>query len=421
MLKLAVSRLKSSFFYLASSLIVLPISLVTSPIFARNLTSMDFAEIGFFSNLQIFLLPIMNLSFYSYYMTGYHERSDDENDYVLRTLFSFLILINIVISTAFYLALKFYLDVSESLFNSYPLGLIVIFSGMFSMSMGFLNVQLRFKQKAFKYFLVNSFVSITTLGISILFVIYFKLGAFGKLAPFLLINAILFLVFYFKYIKNIYIDMKIIKNAMYFCYPLTITALLSLPVLYIDKFFLERLNNVNEFAFYNIADSISAYFTIFSAAILQAFEPDIFKFTGTRKKQAVIKILLSFIGILLVGASFFCLISERAVDFLTSGRYLGATVYMFPMLITKCLEPILYFFGFIIVSLNLTKLILFNQIVMVLISIPLYLYLIHEYSFLGAVYAKITIFIIWLSIVILEIYLRNSALIGKLYFKHEMA
>lgn len=420
MLRRTVSRLKSSFLYLASSLLILPISLMASPMFARNLSSMDFAEIGFFSNLQIFLLPIMNLSFYNYYMTGYHERSDDENDYVLRTLFSFLIFTNIFISTASYFALKYYLDLSESLFNSYPLGLIVIISGTLSMSLGFLNVQLRFKQKAFKYFLVNSLASIATLGLSILFVIYFKLGAFGKLAPFLLLHAILFLVFYFKYIKKIHIDIKIIKNALYFCYPLMLTALLSLPVLYIDKFFLERLNNVNEFAFYNIADSITGYFTLFSAAILQAFEPDIFKFTGTRKKQEVVKTLLLFIGILFIGASCFSLISERAVDFLTSGKYLGATIYTLPMLIAKSLEPILYFLGFIIVSLNLTKLILFNQVLMVLISVPLYIYLVHEYSFLGAVYAKITIFIIWLSVISLEIYLRNSGLIGKLYVKHKM-
>jgi O-antigen/teichoic acid export membrane protein len=199
---------------------------------------------------------------------------------------------------------------------------------------------------------------------------------------------------------------------------LVFSAFFILPSQYIDKFFLERLNNVNEFAFYNIADNISGYFTVFSTAVLQAVEPDIFKFTGLRNKSAILKTFLLFFITLLTAFILFALISEYAVGFLTADRYLGATRYMIPMLMVKLLLPILYFLGFILISLHLTKVSLLNQIISACFALPTYYLLIQKYSFLGAVYAKIIVLLIWLVIVLSEIYLRNSYIMKKLSVKH---
>lgn len=412
-----VLRYKDSFFYLASNLVIFPITLITSPLFALNLDSKDFAAIGFFSNLQVFLLPVMTMSFLSYYMTGYHQKSEDENNYALRVLFSFLILLNIFISSASYFFLKYYLDHFNSEFNSYPLGLIVILSGVFSISLSFWNIRLRFERKSAQFFYLNLLSAILAIGLGLLLVIHYKLGAIGKLLPTLIVNGVFFLIFYVKYIRKLVFNFELIRKAIAFCYPLVFIAILSLPVSYIDKFILERLDDVNEFALYNIADNISGYFGVFSAAILQTFEPDVFKLTGKRNKESVIKLFLIFIITLFLGCVFFVLISDYAVDFLTAGKYTEATKFMIPMLIYKMLEPLIYFLGFVFISLHLTKLMFINKLLLAVISIPIYLKFITYYSFLGAPYGKIVIFLIAIVLMLIEIFLRNSSLINALNTK----
>ena len=73
-----ISRFKDSFFYFGSSIIALPVSVITSPLFAKNLSAYDFSAIGYFGAIMSFFLPITNLSFYDFYMLDYYKRDNAE-------------------------------------------------------------------------------------------------------------------------------------------------------------------------------------------------------------------------------------------------------------------------------------------------------------------------------------------------------
>ncbi|MBI2420044.1 MAG: hypothetical protein HYV28_19455, partial [Ignavibacteriales bacterium] len=111
-------RLKDSILYFGAGVLALPISVFTSPLFAKNMSSYDFAAIGYFTALMQMILPILNLSFYSYFITDYFKRDEAENKKVLVSLVSFLILSNIVFIVIGYSGLYLYLNFSESSFSA---------------------------------------------------------------------------------------------------------------------------------------------------------------------------------------------------------------------------------------------------------------------------------------------------------------
>ena len=115
-----------------------------------------------------------------------------------------------------------------------------------------------------------------------------------------MIDFIIFLIFFVKFVQNIKIDFIIVRKALNFCFPIILSALLNLPILTLDKIILERVNNVNEFAYYNLAFGFAGYVYTFINAISMTLEPDVYKLVGEKNKKKLRQIffLLLFLVIL---------------------------------------------------------------------------------------------------------------------------
>ncbi len=408
-----LKRFKDTSFYLGAALVKLPIAVFTSPIFAKNLSASEFAAIGYFNTLSTFLMPIIALMFYNYYMTGYHERTKEESIKILQSLVSFLLLIDIFIVTIAYYILKYYLIFSGSNFDAFPLGIIVFITAMFNMGLGFWGIKLRFERKSFKYFLLQTSMMLFSTGLGLLLVVKFQMGATGRLLPNMFFSIGIFVLFFIVIIKQFKIDFKIIKHAIVFCYPLIISGMLALPIMYLDKIFLERIHNDDEFGLYNIAGTIAGYFGMTTAALFQAFQPDIFKNVDMKNKKSLIQIFSVLIVLFLLGGVIFSIIAPYTVDYLTAGRYLGATKYIVLFVIIAGLQPVLYFLTYIIIAMKLTKLDLLNQVFVAIVSLVVYYKFISDYAYFGALYGKIFIMLIMLVVISFEILYRNSKFIKR--------
>ncbi|MDP3463669.1 MAG: hypothetical protein Q8S18_12835 [Bacteroidales bacterium] len=404
-------RFKDSLLYMGASLIKLPIAFVTSPIFARNLSLTDFAAIGYFNTLSTFLMPVIALMFYNYYMTAYHSRSTEENKTILQSLVSFLLIIDVLIVSLSFIVLKYYLISSNSSFNAYPLGLIAFITAMFNMSIGFWGIKLRFERKSVKFFILQTSNMLLSVGMGIVFVVTLKLGAVGRLLPNMIFNILLFVLFFKVIVNKFSINWNIVKKAWLFCYPMVISGLLALPIMYLDKMLIERIHNNSEFGLYNIAFTIAGYFGMVTVAIFQAFQPDIFKLVESKQKVKLIQMLILIILIYIVGGGVFYGIAPWAVDYLTAGLYYESIKYLLPNLIIFALQPTTYFLTYIIIALKMPKLDLMNQIIIGLLSLVIYSLLIIKFQYFGALYGKILILIILLSIISLQIYYRKTRMI----------
>ena len=153
-------------------MIQLPISVILSPIFSRNLSSDDFAAVGYFNALAMFFTPLFNLSFYNYYMLMYSRDNAEKNKELLQTLTSFLILSNIILIGIAILILQYYLLLSKSLFELVPLGIVIIITCASSIGLGLWKINLRFERESFKYFILTSGKALAVSAISLLLIVW---------------------------------------------------------------------------------------------------------------------------------------------------------------------------------------------------------------------------------------------------------
>ena len=90
---------------------------------------------------------------------------------------SFLIVFNLfVVSFAFFI-LYFYLKATNSEFNAFPLGLIVLLATVATLGRKFWLLRLRFERKSIQYFIISIIFTLFNVGLGILFVVYYQMGA----------------------------------------------------------------------------------------------------------------------------------------------------------------------------------------------------------------------------------------------------
>ena len=174
------------------------------------------------------------------------------------------------------------------------------------------------------------------------------------IAP-MLVSILIFVIFFFFHIKVVHFNKDIIKEAFLFCYPLISSAFFAVFITQFDRIIVDTINDNYEFALYNISTNISSYAGVIAIAILQSLEPDIFKLVSEKKKLPLVKIFIVFTTILLFILLLLSLVSYPIVEYLTAGLYLGADKYVIPMVMIKFLEQIIYFLGFILVALRMSK------------------------------------------------------------------
>lgn len=411
------NRAKNTALYFGAAMIALPISLLTSPLFAKNLTAFDFSAIGYFSAIMSFFLPFINLSFYNYYMLDYFKRKEDERRMILRSLISFLLMFNIFVVSFGFLIFHLYLKLSNSQFNAFPLALIVLFSGVATLGRSFWLLRLRFEKKSFQFFLLSSSYTVINVSLAVLFVVFFQMGAVGKLLPVLIIDFIIFIIFFFKYVKKIDINYNIVKKAFVFSLPIILSALLNLPVLTLDKILIERINNINEFAYYNIAFGFAGYVYTFINAISMTIEPDIYRFVGEKNKNKLIQLFFLLLIAVLIANIAFITFSEPIVRFLTAGRYMGAVKYANLLVISQSCLALIYFLGTVLTALKLTRLEFVVMVVVAIISITSLISLIYSFEYFGAIYAKLLTYSIWFALLLFAILFRNHKFIKLFYVK----
>src|ERR1700692_237546 len=76
-------------FYLAANIVQIVISLMLTPVLASNLSTKDFAIIGYYESFTLFILPFISFSLSSYYSRNFFTWNDKEKKEALNTLVLF--------------------------------------------------------------------------------------------------------------------------------------------------------------------------------------------------------------------------------------------------------------------------------------------------------------------------------------------
>jgi len=257
----------------------------------------------------------------------------------------------------------------------------------------FVLINLRIRKEALNFFIFSAVNALLSFGIGLLFVAYFKWGAEGRMsAP--IVSTLIMLpscIFILRKYTTINFNINLFVKATKVALPLVLAAYAYVPIENIDRFFLERIDNLYELGLYNIGLTIAGYVLLAYIALGSAVEPDIFKAVAEKDNKKLIKsAIMIFVPYSLL-VVIFMLFSSTIIWLLTAGKYVAAEQYTNITLISVFLMSIYWFLDKIFIALGKTKLNLAINILGGVSSIIIMYLAVDGFQFIGAAYGKVLV------------------------------
>jgi O-antigen/teichoic acid export membrane protein len=361
---------------------------------ASNLSHEDYAIIGYFGSFSQLILPILNFSIVTYYMRNYYLLDEHKRDRVGNTIVISLFGIGLVSSVLVLSALYVYFRASDVQFSFWPFAFYTVFQIVFNNFLTVLQVNYRLKREPRKFAVLSIFSSAIWLITAVLLVVVFKLGANGSMAANLIVAILVGVYSMKRMLTKVEFDYSIFKDALKFCWPLALSSLLWYFLSGVDRLMLEKLNDTNTFALYNIGVTLSGFLAMFYMAIAQTFEPDIYKAISDKKLKKLLSIIVGIVIINAIPVVVFILFSKPVTGLLTAGRYTDAAPFASIISLKNITTSFYYSVIAVIVGFGFTKEEFGLRVLGAIVCVVMFKVLIGKFGFYGAAWGQVISFLL---------------------------
>lgn len=373
------------------------LSLVTNPFIAKNMSPEDYAIVGYYTAFNALFTPLINFYLLHYYTKRFYELNSQERERLKSTLFKSLIFFSLFV---FFIALAIVFIYVE-MFNrasKMPFWPYAVMSMLPVPMLGIYNLTLvdyRMSRDSGSFFKMAVFNGAILTTFSLLFVVFFKMGAIGKLGS-SIVTSLLFFTFLLYKNRDVWkckFDWNFFFDALKFCWPLVMASMLTFFSNGYDKIVLERNGDIAMLGIYSVGVSIANYLHIFSTSINDTFQPDIFENIVKRNFPKVAK----YIGVKLIIMSIcvigFIVFAPFLVRVLTFGRYVASTRFAIIVSLSTITSMLYYSFSQVTVALGYTSITLINKIFGSVVSVVSFTILINKYGSVGAAWGLVLSYI----------------------------
>ena len=373
---------------------------------AKNLSPEDYAIMGYFNSFCIIIMPIMNFSLITYYLRNYYKMEEDQRQKVVDT-----ILIALAVYGFFVLLVSFGVFYVYSLwtklsFDIYPYVLLAFTPIYFSNFVTLYLAKCRLERKAVTYSKITIYSSILSVLLAILLVIIYKYGATGRMLATLIAGVFPAIYCFKQMFGKFQFHIEIVKDALRFGWPLSVSAILWYFLTGVDMALLEHLKNAQTMGYYNVAIQISGYFAIFYVAIAQTFEPDVYKAIAEDNKKKIIKIIGGVIVLNAIPNLIFIVFAPYIIGLLTYNRYIDSSDFAQILALKNITITFYYSLITIIIGYGFTKSELMLRIIGAIISFIMFKLLISNFGFYGAAWGQVFSFIILSALSLTFLYMK---------------
>ncbi|GHV93504.1 polysaccharide biosynthesis protein [Spirochaetia bacterium] len=330
--------LKDSFVYGIGNILTKGISLFLLPVYVKVLSPEDYGVIDFLLVLFTLVGVFFSLEIYQAIARYYHEFKDiNERKEYLSTAFLFISISYLLFTVLIILSSK---KISLNVFNTYsnaelPVDIsLAAVSTYFSTLYSFSGSILRYGFKV-KIFALCSFInSITTIVLSIVFVVWLHYGIRGIFLGQLIGNTLAFSVAFYNSKDNffLYFNTKKLKFLLRYSLPLIPSSIGVFLLAYLDRIIIKYFLTITDLGIYGVANRFSSVASLIMMGLSTAITPLIYanyKKDSTPEEIAVIfSFLSSFIIIFVSGITLF---SNEILYVFTAPAYYKASV-LFPFL-----------------------------------------------------------------------------------------
>lgn len=378
------------------------LSLVSNPWIAKNMSPEDYAISGYYTSFSSLISPIIIFYLVHFYIKEYFRCDENQRIKLFAAIAKALIWFSGIISILCFIGLFIYLKFcTNSLsFPILPYLALMVFALPLT---GLLNLQLakyRIAKRANAFFILNVSNGILNILCTIAFVVILKLGAFGKLLGPLICNAIVFIYMLYSLRKIFKIETSIseYKTIFLFCLPLALSAMLGYFTHGYSTTYLESIGDNTEYGIYIVGISIGAYITVFSTAVNNTFQPDIYESIIKKQRNRYLKFSGLQLAIIAIIICAFILIAPYAISLLTANRYVASTPYARISSIAALTSSLYYLINNYSIATNRPKLYLYTTIIGSLSIILLLPIAVKNWLYIGGAWISVLSFIIFFFI-----------------------
>lgn len=400
--------------YFSASLIPMLLNLAINPLVSIAMEPEDFAIVGYFSSFNTLITPIVVFYMLHYYNKRYFELVEEERTHLKALLFKSLIFFSAFISILCLLFLWIYIHYfTSNSFSCFPYLFMTVLAipltGIYSLELA----DLKMKRNSKKYMQFSISKGLYGVLATVIFVIVFRMGAFGKLLGPILIDLgyFIFLLRKYKDFWGISTPISELRPVLKFCWPLVVGASLGYFCNGYDKAVLERLGDVREFGYYCVGTSIATYLGVFTTSISSTFQPDIYEAIIKDNRTKLFKVAALRWGLTLMIVSLFVVFCPLVIKILTAGRYMEATNYARIFACVSLTNCVYYIINDYSIARNKPYYYTITTIVGSLLIMLLMPYVVDSWRFLGAATMMVVSFLILsfinISLFGLEFVIRN--------------
>lgn len=340
---------KHSTVYTISNLLTKAIGVILIPIYTRFLTTSDYGIISIVIPLiQAFMI------FYSFGMSSvvsrfyfdFKDRSEEQKSF-FGTILLFILILGFTISIILSIWSKpLFLKIFPGI-DFYPYILCVLWIAFFMLVYDLKLTIYRVRGQSISYgiFSVLKFVGVIVL--TLITVIHFKMGAFGRVISEFIIVIVLFIVIGISLLKdiNFRINLTYLKSALKYAIPVVPHAFSGVTLGIVAKYFLNINEGLSSAGLYNIGFLIASIMNLIIYSINLSWSPFFMKLVTEKKEGAkpIISQLTTYycLFIFFAGLSI-TLFSEEIVKILTTKDYYAASTII-PILIFNYIITGLYY------------------------------------------------------------------------------
>ncbi|MDF2189177.1 oligosaccharide flippase family protein [Paraflavitalea sp. CAU 1676] len=375
--------------YFTANIIQVVIGLLLNPLLSSHLSAEDFALIGYYDSFNLFILPFLSLSLSSYYAKNYFTWDEGKRKEALNSLVLFQGLIGLVSTTLLLVSLKIYFTVQHIAFDFFPFALLSFGKVYLQCIFSFYFMQLRLEKKAKAFFNVNVLYNLLNVVFVLLLVVAIKGAATGRMAGLFIVNLGLGIYAFRKQVGKATINFSITKDALRFCWPLMLSALLTYFFSGFDTLLLERVDDMYSLGLYSVAVKIASYFLLFSTSIDSTFEPDFYRHISNNNRKGLLKVILTTNVLKIAPVLVFLVAAELVMGILTNYRYVDATGFARIMVFASITRSISFTLSMTIVACGYSRLSLVEKLSGSVLVVIMYVLLIDRYGFTGAAWGQV--------------------------------
>jgi len=389
---------KATIIFILASLITRGLSIISTPIFTRIMSTSEIGEVNIFHSWNNIIYLIVGLSLSSGSFNIAMKEFDDRDGYIssILGLSSISAILFIIIYFLFEDTFLNFIDISNFLVY------IILLNVILKPSMNFWMMRQRYEYKYKKMSILTIISSLLSVGLGVFCVIYASKNTNFSLANVRVfaMNLIPLIISIYLFITLIIRGKKIInfkywKFALKLSVPLIFHSIAKQILDVSDRIMIQHFDGLDKVGIYSIIYTLSSVSLLVWSAINRSIIPYLFDVLSEKnKKNNLKKIINTLISFYAVICFLLVLFAPELISILATDVYLDA-IYLVPPIATGIFFTALYnVYANILLFYKKTKIIMFTSISAALINVILNFIFIPKFGYIVAAYTTLFTFII---------------------------